>query len=414
LQPDPPEEKKLPPVVYRLGWISFFADVCSEMAYPIMPLFIVSVLNAPKFALGIIEGIALAVVNFMRGWSGFKSDQIGKRAPFIQVGYLTSGLSKPIIGLAHAWPTVLGARILDRFGKGVRTTARDAMLADSVDKTQYGKAYGLHQGMDTAGAFVGVILTLLLLWLWTGTLPTDSLYRRIFYLAAIPGFIAWLITLTLKDQPQAANPKPQDPQLSTGPAAERPSFAWSSLSGAYWRAVVISSVFALANSSDTFLMLRGHDVGLSDFYVVLAYALYNLVFGLLSYPVGKLSDKLGRWPTLFIGWLIYAAVYFGFAFTNAFSIWLLFAAYGISIGTVTAVNKALVADLSPPEFKGSAMGVFQVATGVATLIASPIVGLVWDRFGAGGAFQLGAAFALIAVVLIPLTGALKKRPITDR
>ncbi len=375
------------------------------MAYPIMPLFIILVLKADKWALGLIEGVALALVNFMQGWSGFHSDRTGKRTPYIQVGYLTSGLSKPIIGLAYIWPTVLLGRVLDRFGKGVRTTARDALLADSVDKKDYGKAYGLHQGMDTGGAFTGVMITVGLLWLWgqSNTSP-DLMYRRILYFAAIPGFIAWLITFTLKDKPQAppaAGAKPRTP------------FAWSMLTKGYWRAVIITSVFALANSSDTFLLLRagpakGGGVGMTALLVVLAYALYNLVFTFFSYPVGKLSDKVGRWPTLMIGWILYAVVYLGFGYANPTTIWFLFAIYGVSIGAVTAVNKALVADNAPKAARGSAMGVFQVVTGVATLIASPAMGYVWDRWGPRVAFDLGAGLALLAALLIPVLGALKK------
>jgi MFS family permease len=400
-----PSSSKLPSIVYRLGWVSFFADVCSEMAYPIMPLFIIGVLGAGKSALGIIDGVALALVSFMQAWSGFHSDRSGRRAIYVQAGYLTSGLSKPVIALAHVWPTVLMGRVLDRFGKGIRSTARDAMLAESVDKGDYGKAYGLHQGMDTAGAFVGVMITVGLLWLWSATIVAGALYRRIFFIAAVPGFMAWLITLTLRDKPRIA---PAD-----GEAAKPFKFSWSSLSKPFWRAVIISGVFQLANSSDMFLTLRAGPaksggIGMSAIMVVLAYALYNLVFTFLSYPAGKMSDKVGRWPALFIGWIIYAAVYFGFGVANTVSIWFLFAVYGVSIGAVTAVNKALVADLAPKEARGSAMGIFQMVMGLATLISSPIVGWVWDKYGAATAFDLGAGLALLAALLIPLTGAFRK------
>lgn len=377
------------------------------MAYPIMPLFIVGILKAPKFYLGLIEGVALALVNFMRGWSGFHSDKTGRRVPYIQWGYLTSGLSKPIIGLAFVWPTVLGARVLDRFGKGLRTTARDAMLADSVDAKDYGKAYGLHQGMDTAGAFVGVLFTLLLLWLFHEALSPEQVYRRIFMIAAVPGFIAWIITFTLRELPR------ETAESRVAKVEDSPDrFRWDMLGGAFWRAVLISSVFALANSSDTFIMLRSHDIGLSDYLVVIAYALYNLVFSFISLPFGKLSDKFGRWGALGVGWVLYAAVYFGFGVANSFSIWVLFAVYGISIGAITGVNKALVADVAPKRFRGTAMGIFQMATGVATLVANPAVGWVWDRFGASAAFNLGAGLALLAVVLIPLTRSMDRKGAT--
>lgn len=387
--------------------MSFFNDICSEMAYPIIPLFIVEVLRADKQVLGWIDGVALALVNFMNAWSGFRSDKSGKRTPWIQVGYLTSGLSKPIFAMAHIWPAALGARVLDRFGKGVRSTARDALMADSVDKSDYGRAYGLHQSMDTAGAFVGVLATAFLLWLWAST-PADTVYRNIFLVATIPGAVAWAITMTLKDPPR-------DSSSDHGTAAKKAfKFQWSSLSPLYWKAVVISAVFALANSSDTFLLLRAGPVkdggvGLIPMFVVLAYAGYNLVFTFLSYPAGKLSDKLGRWPTLFVGWILYALVYFGFGVANTVTIWIMFAIYGISIGAVTAVNKALVAELAPKEAKGSAIGIFQMVTGVAVLISSPVMGIVWDRYGPAAAFDVCSGLALLAAFLIFATGGLRRK-----
>jgi len=377
------------------------------MAYPIIPLFIIEVLRADKQVLGWIDGVALALVNFMNAWSGFRSDKSGKRTPWIQVGYLTSGLSKPIFAMAHIWPAALGARVLDRFGKGVRSTARDALMADSVDKSDYGRAYGLHQSMDTAGAFVGVLATAFLLWLWAST-PADTVYRNIFLVATIPGAVAWAITMTLKDPPRDSS---SDQDVAAKKAFK---FQWSSLSPLYWKAVVISAVFALANSSDTFLLLRAGPVkdggvGLIPMFVVLAYAGYNLVFTFLSYPAGKLSDKLGRWPTLFVGWILYALVYFGFGVANTVTIWIMFAIYGISIGAVTAVNKALVAELAPKETKGSAIGIFQMVTGVAVLISSPVMGIVWDRYGPAAAFDVCSGLALLAAFLIFATGGLRRK-----
>ena len=192
-------------------------------------------------------------------------------------------------------------------------------------------------------------------------------------------------------------------------------FEWKSLSKSYWRAILISGVFGLANSSDTFLLLRAGPaknggVGLTAFLVVLAYAGYNLVFSFISYPLGKLSDRIGRWSTLFVGWVLYAFVYFAFGISNTVSIWFIFAVYGVSIGAVTAVNKALIADQAPKSAKGTAIGIFQLVTGVATLIASPIMGWLWDRYGAPAAFDFCAGFALLAALLIPLTAKMAAEP----
>lgn len=374
----------LPPIVYKLGWVSFFADVSSEVAYPLIPLFMTEVLKAPALALGAVEGASEAVVSFMKGWSGMHSDRSGRRAPYIQAGYGLSAIGKPLIAFAAAWPMVLVARITDRLGKGVRTTSRDALIADAIAPTHYGRAYGLHGGMDTAGAFTGVLLAALLLW----SAATD--YRTIFLLAGIPGAISFLITLTVKDKPVSRS-------------EDRPAVvSIRELPKAYWWALGACTVFALANSTNTLLLLRARNEGFSPLQVVLAYALYNLVFTLVSYPAGSLSDRFGRWRVLVTGWLAYAGVYIGFASLGGQTIWLLFALYGVVIGITTGVNKALVADLSPKNGRGTALGIFYMTTGFATLISSIIGGLLWDLYGPAATFLFGAVLAAIAAALVPI------------
>lgn len=378
---------QIPPKVRQLGWISLFADVSSEMAYPVLLLFLAQTLKAPALALGFVEGIAEALVSFMRGWSGWHSDRKGRRLPYIQTGYFCSALGKPLLALAFAWPVVLIGRILDRFGKGLRGPARNALLAESVDPSIYGKAFGYHAAMDTAGALAGAFLALLLL----AVLPGE--YRLIFVLAFIPGLLAWFLTLRLKESPK--------PSPSANAEAEvRPKVRFSS---SYWRAVFLCLLFGLANSSNGFLLLRARELGLSDLSVTLAYIVFNITFVLTSYPAGKLSDRIGRWPLIAGAWTVYALTYAGFALSNAVWIWPLFAFYGAFDGITRGVGTALVADYAPKEAMGSAMGLFAMLSGFATLGASLLTGILWDRFSAPAAFLTSAGIAAFAVVLIPMT-----------
>lgn len=388
--------RQLPTVVFRLGLVSFFGDVCSEMVYPIVPLFVAS-LGAPVAALGAIEGVAAAIVSVMKGWSGLHSDRAGTRIPYIRFGYGVSALAKPLIALATGWPFVLFARGLDRLGKGVRTTSRDALIADAVDPRDYGRAFGLHGLLDTAGAFVGVLVAAGALWMWPG------IYRPIFLAAALPGAVSFLIALGVKDSIRPAD-------TTQSPNRGR----WQNLPMRYWAAVALCFVFGLANSSDTLLLLRARTSGMSALQVVLAYALYNAVFTVMSYPSGKISDRIGRWWVLGIGWAVYAAVYFGFAGAGSSGTWFLFAAYGVSIGMTTGVNKALIADLSPSSGRGAAMGAFYMISGLSALLASVAAGAVWERFGPARAFQMDAFLAVLAVCLVPLTAYLTSRRTSGR
>lgn len=386
-------KQRLPKIVWRLGWISFYADVCSEMVYPLIPLLLASIGAAPA-ALGFIEGASNGLVSIMKGSSGFWSDKSRQRVPFIQWGYLLSGLGKPVVGLASVY-SVFAGRMLDRFGKGIRTTARDALIADAVDKDQYGRAFGFHAAMDTAGAFVGASLCWVLLKVFAATLQL----KTVFLWAAIPGLIAWAITLTLKEAPHHEE----------GPAKPMVRLAYSQLGVPYWRALALSTIFALANSSDTFLILRATKQGFSLADAVLLYIVYNVTFTLMSYPAGALSDRIGRWALLGFGWVFYAIVYAGFAMLSGSSLWLLFALYGVYIGATQGVNKALIADLSPKEARGQALGLFYMVSGFAVLFSSLIAGWLWEAVSPAATFWFGSAAAFVAACLIPLTASLGRQ-----
>ena len=377
----------LPSSIVKLGWISFFTDVASEMLYPVIPLFLTSVLGAPVVVLGVIEGVAEAIVSVMKGLSGWHSDKLRSRVPFIRWGYGLSALSKPLMALAFSWPMVLFTRSIDRFGKGLRTTARDALIADAVDSSQGGRAYGFHRMMDTAGAIVGVLFAMGLLAL----LPDH--YRTIFLIATVPGLAAVLLTFKLREA--AHLEQSSRDSVESNPPLGKP---WSGMPKAFWITLGLLMLFAFANSSDTLLILRAKDLGLSDVQSILAYTLFNIVYALSAYPLGILSDRFGRWRMIVAGWTLYAAVYFGFAWANSVMVWWLFPLYGLFMGLTEGIGRALIRDKIPEEKKGTAMGIFHMSIGFMALAGSLTAGLLWDVISPRAPFVLGGTVAIVAVV----------------
>lgn len=391
-----PQAKPLPAVVKRLGWVSFCTDMASEMAYPVVPLFLATVLGAPALALGVIEGMAEAVVSLMKGWSGWHSDRTGKRVPLIRLGYGLGALSKPLLALAFAWPMVLLARGVDRLGKGLRVSARDALVADAVDARDAGRAYGFGRMLDTFGAMTGAFVAMGLLWLLPGG------YRLIFLLATLPGFIAIWLTFGLREARAS---------LPDAAAPHRPSVrqALRAQPATYWRTLIPLGLFALANSSDAFLLLRARNLGMSDMEVVLAYALFNLVYAVSAFPLGVLSDRLGRWPMLCCGWALYAGVYFWMGQASQGGLWWLFPVYGLYMGLTDGASKTLIAVQAEPCTRGLAIGVFQMVVGLMTLCGSLLAGLLWDAFGPASAFRLGGGIALAALASLLILAPWRQR-----
>jgi MFS family permease len=391
---------RLPRTVWLLGTVSFFADVSGDMIYPLLPLFVVAVLGASATELGGIEGIATAVVAVLAAYAGVRSDRFRRRLPWVRWGYGLPVAGKAILAVAFGWPMVLLGRIVDRVGKGLRSAPRDALIVDVTEPTTRGRAFGLHRALDSAGAIVGVVVSAILLWWLSGT-PTTTVegspvidagpFRVIFAVAAALGVVAVLLTLLVREPPHESAATPQ----SVGHAAAR-------LPRSYWLALAMLIVFAFANSSDAFLLLRASDVGLSPWAVVLAYAVYNVVYTLASYPAGAMSDRYGRWRVIAIGWALYAIAYAGFAVATPSTTWLLFAIYGLCMALTDGVGKALLADHAPPEHRGRALGIFYLATGVTTIASSVTAGLLWDRVSPSAPFWLGAAMAIVALAILPL------------
>lgn len=370
--------------VIILGLVSLFQDLSSEMLYPVVPMFLATVLGAPMTVIGLIEGVAEFTAAILKAVFGRLSDRFQRRHTFISVGYGLSALSRPLLLLANSWGFVLASRLLDRLGKGVRTSPRDALLAASAPAEQRGKVFGLHRAMDTIGAVIGPLLAVWLLAI------SNNDYRFVFLIAIIPTVLAFLLTFLVKE-------------IKTEIAANKLPDYWSLLRGhfpsAYWRFMVINLIFYIGNSSDVFLILRAKDLGLSPQLAILAYVVYNFAYALLAAPAGILSDHLGRRHVMQIGFLLFAGVYAGFALIQStFLIWPLFALYGFYAAMTEGVSKAAIADLVAPEHRGSAIGFFYLLTGLAALIASSLAGWLWNAFGAAVALGFSATLATLAAL----------------
>ena len=382
----------LPSNVVKTGIVSFFADVASEMLYPLTPILLTAVLGAPVAVVGLIEGVAEAIASLVKPVAGRFSDASGKRVLYMVWGYSLAALGKPLIALAQTWPLVLFARSVDRLGKGVRTAARDAYIADSVDAADRGRAFGWHRAMDTMGAVVGPLATLLLLWLTQGNL------RLVIWLALIPGVVSVFFVARLREISKAEMAN-CEPGKAGGGVPLGSKFRWY---------VGTWGVFAVSNSSDAFIILRVKNVGLSTTAVVLLYVLYNAVYAVASPRLGALSDTLGRRSVLVGGLLVFAAVYAGLALASSgWQLAVLFAAYGVYIAATEGVGKALAIDLVPEGSRASAVGVLGMVTGIATLFASLIAGLLWSTLGPSATFAYGAVGALVTAGLFIVVPALR-------
>ncbi len=369
--------------VVKLGIVSFFADVSSEMLYPLIPIFLTAVLGAPMAIVGVIEGAAEATASLLKTVSGRISDVTGRRRPFVLAGYGISALAKPLIAIAAGWPLVLVARVADRFGKGLRVSPRDALVADSVTPEFRGRAFGWHRAMDTAGAVLGPLIALALL-----SLLHEDL-RVIFLISFIPGILGAATVLTVRERRRP----PQESQSVTISFGRMPRPFRS-----YLRAW---GIFAIANSSDVFLILKAKQVGFTTSTVVLAYVFYNFIYAAASPFLGHLSDKVGRKEVLAGGLFVFAAVYAGFAISVAgWHIWALFGVYGLYTAATDGVGKAFAVDLVPEEIRASALGLLGTVSGIAALVASSVAGALWSGIGSWAAFAYGAAGALIGALFL--------------
>lgn len=379
---------RIPRTVIALGVVSLLTDLSSEMIYPLLPIFLASVLGAGAMALGLIEGVAESTAALLKVASGVWTDRTRRRKPLIVAGYTLSGMMRPLIGLAAAWPAVLALRFADRVGKGLRTSPRDALIADVTDASARGTAYGFHRAMDHAGAVLGPLVAAVLL-SFAG-LPL----RQVFLLSAIPAVAVLVVVLFgVKEPPLPHAAAPAGPKLLA---------PWSALGPDYRRLLIAVLVFTLGNSTDAFLLLRLSETGVSVAGIALLWSAHHVVKMVANYYGGRLSDRVGPRAMILAGWLFYAAIYLTFGWLNS-APWLIavFLAYGIYFGLVEPAERAWVASLVPPHLRGTAFGWYHCAIGLAALPASVTFGLLWQQWGASVAFSAGAVLAALAALLLP-------------
>jgi len=374
----------LPKTVWLIGLISLVNDSASEMLYPLMPLYLASVLMAGPKALGLIEGVAEATSSIFKLISGVIVDQTNKTKPWIVFGYFLAAVGRPLIAIANSWVWVLCIRFTDRLGKGLRSSPRDALLADSVPANQRGITFGLHRSMDNAGAVLGPLLAALLLWL---KVPL----RDIFLWAIIPGLITVALTLCLKEPPSEQR-------------VANPPFSWSltGLPSQFKRYIMVVGLFSLGNSSDMFLLLRARELGVPQEQIPLLWAGISLITTVFGTPLSALSDHFGRKHLILIAWCAFTFFYFAMGLPGI-SIWMLcalFGIYGLFKAATEGVEKALVADLAPQGMSGTAFGWFNLSSGVMLLPASFIFGWLYESIGTSYAFMFSGTCAGLALCLL--------------
>ncbi len=380
--------RAIPRTVFVLGVASFLTDVSSEMIYPLLPVFLATILGAGALSIGVIEGVAESTTAFLKVVSGVWTDRVRVRKPFVVAGYSLAGIARPLIGLAWTWPVVLGLRFVDRVGKGIRTSPRDALIADVTPPEVRGAAYGLHRAMDHAGAVVGPLVAAALV--WKLGLPL----RTVFLLAAIPAALVLVVLVTLLREPPPAGRRAAPPATLSG---------WRDLGRNFHVLLAAVLLFTLGNSTDAFLLLRLSDLGAQPEWIAVLWSLFHVVKVVATGLGGRLADRLGRRAMIAAGWTVYAAVYVGFALVDSLAGAIaVFLAYGVHFGLTEPAEKALVAGLVAEDRRGTAFGFYHGAIGLAALPASLLFGLLWWQASPSVAFLAGAGLAGAASAVLLL------------
>ena len=376
-----------------VGFVSLFTDLSSQMVFPIVPLFLLS-LGASVWVVGLVEGAAETTASLLKVFSGYWSDKIRRRKPFVFAGYGLSALTKPLFALAQTWPFVLFFRVVERVGKGIRDAPRDAIVAESVDVTIRGKAYGFQRAMDGIGSFSGAILAIVFLTFFASSNPLAT-YRNLFLVAFFPGIVGVLFILFIKEKHQYTGIQKH----------QRIPFRVSikKFPRNLQIFIVISTIFSLGNFGYAFLLVRSNKLGYPDTTTLLLYILFYIMYTLFTIPAGILSDKIGRKPVLIIGYLIFAITAICLIFTSQlYLLILVFILYGIFFGFIDGVQRAFVVDLAPADLKGTALGTFYTATGLIALPAGIIAGALWDAISPQATFLFALALSICSLLLFTL------------
>lgn len=379
-----PVNPALPRNVKVLGLASLLNDTASEMIFPLLPSFLLTILGGNRFYLGVIEGVADSVASLLKLWSGGRSDQAGKRKSFVLFGYSLAAVVRPLIGVVVAPWQLFVVRFGDRIGKGIRTSPRDALIADSTPASMRGRAFGFHRAMDHLGAAIGPLLAAGFLWLWPGEL------RTLFLLTIVPGLlVVAMLAVLLRETSTAEQPK------------ERLHLTLQPFNRNFRRYLLALVIFTLGNSSDAFLLVRAGELGVPTAALPLLWCAFHIVKSSTNWFLGRAVDKFGSRPLILVGWLVYGLVYIAFGLaTTAWEAWALFLLYALFYGLTEPAEKALVATLVTGDRKGLAYGWFNFAIGIATLPASLIFGAIYQWLGPMAAFGFGAATALVAAVVL--------------
>lgn len=377
-----------------MGLLSFFGGISQDIFSPILPIYLTSILGFDKTIVGVAEGIVAASAQIFKIVAGFLSDKFKQQKPIIFLGYFLSMLGRVLLVFFTSVGSVVGLRLLDGAGKGIKDPPKDVLVAGSSGKETRGRSFGIARMLDTLGSVAGPLILFFLLWIFQNS---NALYHKILLFSAVPLIITLLLIFKLKELPEVRHPKP----AGAGETAVLSSRDVGPLPTSFYIFIAIVILFTLGNSSDAFLILRAKNLGITLLEIPLVIALFNFIYALAAVPFGSLSDKIGRIPTLIIGWSAYAVVYLGFALvSHAFFIWFLYGFYGIYYATSEGVSRALLADIVEPGHRGRAFGIYGMAVGLTTLPASFLAGFLWDKFGASVPFYFGAIMSGIAVILL--------------
>jgi len=380
--------------IFFLGLVSFFSDISTYMVYPLIPLYLVSRFGATPALVGIIEGISESLASLLKVFSGYATDKSQKKKAIAFSGYAAGVVYKLALLFAASWVGILFARVIDRIGKGIRTAPRDVLISESIDKGSMGKAFGFHKTLDMFGAALGILITYFILSSFVGgNGESDFDYKRLFAISMIPAVLGLVMFAFIKE-----TKKPRE--------AKKQELFWKNIKeidGQLKLYLLVVFIFTLGNSSNAFILLKAKAAGFDDVNVIMLYFVYNVVASLLAFPFGKLSDRIGRKNLLIPGYVAFALCYFSFAFANSpFPMITAFVLFGIYTAMITGVERAFVAEIAPPDLKGTMLGLHATVSGIALLPASVVAGLLWTSYGAQVPFIFGAGLSLLAALILLL------------